>query len=391
MIDGPALTDIIANGKVRVPAAPASAVRIVKAMEDPAFSARQLADIVSVDPPLAAAVLRAANSGEFKNLVPVSSVPDAIARIEVEFLPRLALAMTAADVATNDGPLAQLRLLAWRRSVISAMVCRFAVQLRGGRSADAFACGLLHDFGWIVALGALEDLLAEHPDEKQRAGETWMGLVDQFHILLGHITAVRWDLPPLIAEVILCHHMPEKAAPQHRPLVELVAMSDRVVELLEREPLVTEEHLSKVPGISWDVANRLAQALPKIAADVSQLLDMFPGGNTNAQSKVARPQGTLRGRVKAVHWQVAWMNNKGPVAGTVTAVASDGLSLTLAEPPKENFVIKLALSAPGMSLELFATPVTVERSGGGNRVEARLFGVSGDKKRIWDRLYATTE
>ena len=259
MIDGPALTDIIANGKVRVPPAPASALRIQKVMQDRGASVRELAEIVSVDPPLAAAVLRAANSGEFKNLVPVASVPDAIARIEVEALPRIALAIRAADVATHDGPLAQLRLLAWRRSVTSAMICRFAAEHRGGRAGDAFACGLLHDFGWIVALSALEDLLADHPDEKQRTAESWMGLVDQFHILLGHITAVRWDLPPLIAEAILCHHMPEKASPLYRPMVEMVALSDRVVNLLEQQPSVTEEHLSTLPGMEWDLSNRLAR------------------------------------------------------------------------------------------------------------------------------------
>jgi HD-like signal output (HDOD) protein len=391
MIDGPALTDIIANGKVRVPAAPASALRIQKAMQDPACSARELADIVSMDPPLAAAVLRAANSGEYKHLVPVASVPDAIARIEVDTLPRIAFAIRAAAVATHDGPLAQLRLLAWRRSVTSAMICRFAAQHRGGRAGDAFACGLLHDFGWIVALSALEDLLAEHPGEQQRTADSWMGLVDQFHILLGHITAIRWDLPPLIAEVILCHHMPEKASPLFRPLVDLVALSDRVVGLLEQQPSVIEEHLSSVPGMEWDLSNKLAGALPKIAAETSQLLDLFPGARGTAASKVSRPQSTLRGRIKHVRWNVAWMNREGPIPGVITAVASDGFAVLLPEAPKENFVIKVAVSAAGVTFELFATPITIERSANQNRVEARLFAVGGESKKAWDHLYATTE
>ncbi len=394
MIDGPILTDVIASGKVRVPSAPTSAMRIHKVMHESKGTASALAEVVSLDPPLAAAVLRAANTGDFKDLVPVASVPDAIARIQVEALPNIALAVRAADLATNDGPLAQLRLLAWRRSVTSAMICRFAAQHRGGRAADAFACGLLHDFGWIVALSALEDLLADYPDEKQRTAESWMTLVDQFHILLGHITAVRWDLPPLIAEVILCHHMPEKSSLLYRPMVELVALSDRLVTLLEQHPAITEDHLAKLSGVEWDLATALARALPQIAAETSQLLEMFPGTRPlapPAASKVSHPGATLRGTVKPVRWEVAWLNRERPVPGVISAVASDGLAMTLPEAPKENFVIKLAVSAAGQAFEIFATPLKIERTDGQHRIEARLFAMGGASKKIWDHLYAATE
>src|SRR5688572_17161 len=103
MIDGPALTDIIANGKVRVPSGPASATRIQRLIQNPSFSTRALAEIVSLDPPLTAAVLRVANSGDFKGLIPVSSVQQAIARLDADALPTIAVAVSAGDAAIDDG------------------------------------------------------------------------------------------------------------------------------------------------------------------------------------------------------------------------------------------------------------------------------------------------
>ena len=390
MIDGPALTDLISRGKVRVPPAPASAVRIQKVLAEPNHSPDQVVEIVSLDPSLSAAVLRLGNIGDWKRLAPVSTVPEAIERIGGETVLRMALAIPAGDAATHDGPLAQLRLLAWRRSVLSAMICRCVALERGGPPADAFTCGLLHDFGWIVALSALEDLLAEHPDEQQRSAASWLELVDQFHILLGHVTAVRWSLPPMIAEAMLCHHLPEKAASEYRPVIELVALSDQVVALLEEHPSVSAEQLARLPGVTEPFASQLAEALPKIAAETSQLLELFPAAETSTPSKVARSTGTLRGKVKPVQWPVAWMNRQGAIPGVITAVTFDGLAAVLPEAPRENFVIKLAVSVAGRSFEIFATPVTIEQMAGQHRVEARLFALGGEPKKAWDQLYTTT-
>jgi HD-like signal output (HDOD) protein len=393
MIYGAAITEVITLGQVKVPPAPLTALRIKRRIQDADCSLDELAQLISVDPALSAAVLRLAGAPALPQ-PPSSSVKDAVQRIGLEELGRVALTVNAADVASTDGPLAPLRLLAWRRSLISAFVCRFVAERRGGKGDDAFACGLLHDFGWIVALSTLEELLARAPDEECRPAESWLALVDQFHILLGHIVATRWNLSPLIAEVILCHHDPEQASALHRPMVQLVASCDRLVMLLEQQPAVSEAEIAAVPGFEGELAGLLAEALPRVAAAASRLLDLAPPPvaapvSPPPPSRVSRPPQTLHGKIKAVRWDLAWLSANGPVPGVVTAIGSDGMVALLQQPPKENFIVKFGLGAGGDVVELFVTPMVVEPEAGQHRVEARLFALGGGPKAAWDRLYRT--
>jgi HD-like signal output (HDOD) protein len=392
MIDGPALTDIIANGNLRVPPAPATALRLKTLVQDPASRVDDLTAVISVDPSVAAAVLRQANGGSFKDLPPVASVGEAVARLDREELPRIALAIATGGAAGSEGPLLELRRLVWRRSLCNGLICRFVAALRGQRSDDAFACGLLHDFGWIVALSALEDLLAQNPDEGERSAEDWLALVDQFHILLGHIAATRWDLPAMIAEAILCHHDARQSSPAYRPVVELVAAADRVVELLEASASVTAEDVVRVSGLDRDVAEKLTEALPKIAAATIQLLELSPAPSTRPEgpSKVARAANVLHGRLKTVRWHGAWVGRAKPIAGVITTIAADGLTVLLPVAPKENYIIKLTFTAGSTPVDVFASPLVIDATVTGQfNVQARLFALAGDSKRQWDRLYAS--
>jgi HD-like signal output (HDOD) protein len=390
VIDGPALAEVITLGKIRVPPAPAAALRIRRRLGDAGATPDELAQIASVDPALSAAVLGLANSGSFQPLAAVSSVQEAVERIGPDELARVALAIDAGGAAARPGPLGPLRLLAWRRSLTCAFLCRFVAEGRGYPSDDAFACGLLHDFGWIVALTTVEDLLAQNPGEERRPASAWMSLVDQFHILLGHIAATRWNLSPLIADVILCHHDPAQAPEGHRPMVELVAACDRLVTLLEDQPAVSAADIACIPGFEAPLAARLAEALPRIAAATGRLLELAPVPPPTAPappSKVSRPPQILRGKIKDVRWDVAWIGPAGPVAGQITSVSADGVVALFPQAPRENYIVKLAIAGGGGIVELFVTPLLVEPEGPQQRMEGRLFALAGEPKVTWDQMY----
>jgi HD-like signal output (HDOD) protein len=391
MIDGPALTEVITLGQFRMPPTPAVALRIKRRVLEGNYSLDEVAQIASVDPALCAAVLGAANSAEPRPDPPFASVREAVQRIGADDLVTIALAVnTVGGDTVSPGPLAPLRLVVWRRSLTSAFICRFVAQSRGLPSEDAFACGLLHDLGWIVALCTLEDLLAARPEEKQRSAESWLAMVDQFHILLGHITAVRWNLPALIAEIILCHHQPEHASGPNRAMAELVAGSDRLVTLLEHQSSVTETEVAGVTGFDHGTSRQLTDALPRVAAATARLLDASAAPTSSAgPSKVARTPQNLRGKIKEVRWEVTWVGSTGAVAGLVTAVSPDGLVAVLPRAPREGFMAKLTIATQGEVVDLFVTPLLVEPEGPKQRMEARLFALGGKPKVAWDRMYRT--
>jgi hypothetical protein len=178
-------------------------------------------------------------------------------------------------------------------------------------------------------------------------------------------------------------------------MVQLVASCDRLVMLLEQQPAISEAEIAALPGFEGDLAAPLAEALPRVAAAASRLLELAPPPPPVVPpvppppSKVARPPQSLHGKIKPVRWDVAWLSPNGPVPGVVTAVGSDGMVALLQQPPKENFIVKFGVGAAGNVVELFVTPMVVEPEGGQHRVEARLFALGGGPKAAWDRLYRT--
>ena len=190
-------------------------------------------DLVTFEPVESVKQLRAANSAALRGISALTSLRDAIARLGAEELCRVAMATSLGAVATLDGPLATLRRTAWRQALISALACRQIAPLRGIDREEAFACGLLHDFGRVIAIASIESVLADRPSEAPRSESEWMALVDRFHVELGTLTARQWKLAELHAVVIASHHLPSGPG-EFRSMLDLVRASDAVVALVER-------------------------------------------------------------------------------------------------------------------------------------------------------------
>jgi HD-like signal output (HDOD) protein len=390
MIDlGPEMTDLIARRGVSIPPAPTTAIRMRRLVESANYSQADLVAVVASDQTLTVALLQAANQLAPKG-APITSVEHAVRKLGAVQMGQMALAFSTASSVQPDGPLAPLRFLAWRRALMGGFLCRFLAEQRALPAADAFACGLLHDFGWIVALACLERLLEQHPGEGKRPESAWQELVDQFHILLGHMAATSWGLPPTICDAILYHHDPIEAPPATRAMVELVAVSDGLVALLEQHSSVEESDVQKLPGFGDGHAEALIAALPEMALQVSELFALLPSSEEMTPSKVLAPARSLRGRMVRVHWAASFVTGATFTKATVIGIAAEGLILITARPPRENYISKIVVTSAEGRLDLCVTPVVVTPEGEEHRVEARLYGLGGAALRAWDRLYAAT-
>jgi len=160
---------------------------------------RRLSGLVETDQSLAAHVLRAANSSAYAAAGPVTSLRQAMARLGMRAVARIALAAALGPrlfVAPGFEPL--VRSL-WRDSLTTALWARELV-LRGGGDAElSFLCGLLHQIGRPVIL---HEALAA-----QRAGLVFdeallLRLMDRFATPVGLELATHWQLPdPVIATI----------------------------------------------------------------------------------------------------------------------------------------------------------------------------------------------
>lgn len=385
----PLVVDLIKKDAIKVPPYPAVAMRLQKLVAGGQFGTPELERIVGEDQVLTATLLRYVNSARYRGVSQITALKDAISRIGAAEVCRIALAISAGAEMTTDGPLAELRRRAWRQSVMSAACVHLIAGRRKLPPDEAFVCGLLHDFGRLVAIGALEDILERDPTGKALPADAWEVSVDRFHVELGLVMAARWNLPPLVCAVISAHHQPELAG-QDRPMVDAIIAADAVVNLLEEQPTITEDDLRGLGCLSGpDEIAGLLSLIARLAGTVAVLDEL--GGPAAAlrqvPSRVSKPATCLAGTPKDVSFPVAVVRSSSTSAFRATGVTPGGLAFVGKTALKENNVVRLRLEPGGPPVEVWTSVGLCLPHIEGFRIEARLFALDRDTQAAWDRFY----
>jgi putative nucleotidyltransferase with HDIG domain len=271
-LDG-AVADVVARGEVELPPYPAIAFRIARLVRGGDYGMDELGRLVSSDQSLAADLLRVANSPVYQRGTPVASIPAAAARVGAEELSRLALALGLGPVAAARGPLAPLRRGVWHDALASAAMCRDIARARHLDADDAFTCGLLHDFGRVITIAAIERIAAGSRPARAMPVSFWNAVVDRYHVGIGRTLAARWELPEVVSDAISLHHEGESRDPAHQAVVDIVRTVDPLVGLLSRNSSLGEAEVAALSQLSesdTDALERTLQGLPSFIASLEQ-------------------------------------------------------------------------------------------------------------------------
>ncbi|HYD53893.1 MAG TPA: HDOD domain-containing protein [Gemmatimonadaceae bacterium] len=264
-----AIVELVSKQKVKVPPYPAVAFRIEAVVRGGNYGLDDLAKLVSSDQVLAADVLRCANSALYARGAPVASVKQAVGRIGAKDVARLALASGLGAHALAAGRLSSVRRKVWLDALASALLAQDLARARKLAPDVAFAAGLLHDFGKVVVIACIEELLQNRNDVAPKLEDEWLSVMDRYHVELGMVMAARWDLPPVIADAISLHHAPEVTAASEPMIVKTVATVDRVLALLAMHTRLGAEELATVPELGMherEVMVRTIESLPGFIA-----------------------------------------------------------------------------------------------------------------------------
>lgn len=372
---------LVALDKIQVPPYPAVALQISKLIQQGDFGLEDLAASVSSDPALAAGLLRAANSA-FYGRGKVATIPMAVARVGAKETARLALLSGLSDAGRREGALSPLRRQAWQSGVAGAAICQLLARRRKLPEEEAFVCGLLHDFGWLIAISAVEELLRRHPGYQPRPAAFWTALVDKFHVSFGAAMAARWKLPDSIGEVILRHHTHWASGKRGNDLIDVVVASDMVLELLGAGPGVTEEDLAGVPGLRPEEWALLANALPEIPTMIAAF-DAEPQG-PKEQSKIEPAKTTLPENFRPLQLGVQVVGPRRGGAYAMVCVATTGWVMVGTAPLPENQLVEVEIARPGKPLRLWARPTLDLPAGAqGHRLECKPFALGGAALNEW--------
>ncbi|MDX9746622.1 MAG: HDOD domain-containing protein [Syntrophales bacterium] len=236
--------------------------KTVEVALDPNANAVDLKNLIEKDPPLAAKILRRANSAYYGLSHNVSDIMEAIMFIGFESVKELIIRKTVVDLfrngATGSGGYSRHAL--WVHSVAVAscgkMIARRELSKTGN---DIYTVGLLHDIGLIVAdqflgndfLRVIE--MTEHHDD---AATIWQAEEDVFsfcHDEIGGALLEEWHFPEDIslavrqaerpsADQVACH---EATALLHISHVACQQRKLGYIELLPQDLDVYERCLGK--------------------------------------------------------------------------------------------------------------------------------------------------
>lgn len=210
-------------------------------------SVTEVAAILRQDPVLVARVLRAANSAAYAGRSPVTSIRDALLRLGLVRVRRLALIASLYDAVPVRGTRAA-REAFWLHSLAVAYGAEVLVRQAPTPAEEpdpeaAFLAGLLHDLGLLV-------LEAHYPREAvavKRYADTEgvplcraeVAVLETDHGELGALLATHWGVAEPIPTAIRAHHRLELAPEPLRwhaaviHLADFLASTEEIADLRE--------------------------------------------------------------------------------------------------------------------------------------------------------------
>ncbi len=276
MTDNLALRKLL-KSNVTIPTMPAIVQKISSMMRDPETGTREIGSLLSEDAPLAAKVLRIANSAYYglasecmstehastvlglkvlKNIVTQVSVISQFENIEQE---------TGFDVSTI-----------WKRSSLTAQIAErmspVCKKVRVLSPDEFYVCGLLHKVGQVVMLDGigkpyaqLLQVASNNPRATQDLETSKLGFNHQD---VGAIVAKRWDLPDAVIDAIQLHGQPiEKIGPRlHVHLITVASAAARAMLAGDKDE-ASAVLLRSADALGMD---------PQVAADLMDKIVMTP-------------------------------------------------------------------------------------------------------------------
>lgn len=194
--------------KTELPVFDGTTQRLQGMLQDSEVDVNEVAKLVTSDPVLVSALLRAANSTFFGGLEKVTSVQEALVRLGAKQVGNLVMLITQKkSYEIRDAALRPMVTQLWKHAVATAVGSQWLAQKlkRSDIANEAFVAGLLHDIGKLFLLRVVDDMKATNP-KFQPEEALVRELLASMHAEQGAALLRNWNIPEVYAEVIARHH-----------------------------------------------------------------------------------------------------------------------------------------------------------------------------------------
>ncbi len=213
--------EITTNSSVRdalarardLPSVPAVALEVMRLARTDEADAAALAEVVSLDPALAAKILKIANSALLGPSTEIVTLKRACTHLGFKTIKLWALSFAMVDSLLQPRTSGFDHDEYWRRSVFRAVSAKLIAMSVKPRLADeAFLTGLLSEIGQLVLASCLP---TEFRHAREAADDSWPSFAVQRETLgfttdeLGVALLENWGLPEVIRQAVLGSQNPE--------------------------------------------------------------------------------------------------------------------------------------------------------------------------------------
>ena len=177
---------------------------IIRVINDPNSTVRELKEVILLDPPLAARVLKTANSAYYSRSFTrvFADIEQAIIWMGSEIIRELALSQKVCEVFNKDEKIeAYSRKSLWRHSIAVALMAKMIYRKEFGlKGENVYVSGLLHDIGIIAEDQFLSkdfrNALILSTNKKIDITRAEFQTLGYNHAEVGEAIIDSWGLPP---------------------------------------------------------------------------------------------------------------------------------------------------------------------------------------------------
>ncbi|MGB5339256.1 MAG: HDOD domain-containing protein, partial [Gammaproteobacteria bacterium] len=224
------------NKCTNLPSPPNIAMRIIEMAQDPEIDIGKVAEVVSLDPALAAKVLRVTNSPIYALRRKTDNLHQAIMLLGLNGTLTLALSFSLVGaIGDADGQSFDYEFF-WKRSLVAAICCqRLGSVMEGMPKEELFLAGLLQDIGMLALDKADPDFykgMEVNYQDHQSVQEKEQELLGADHAQIGSWLLQQWNLPERLQCVVAGSHDPQvDGIPEvYLPLVNCVSVSSLLAD-----------------------------------------------------------------------------------------------------------------------------------------------------------------
>lgn|GEM_PF-193833 len=225
-----AIAEEISKDIDTIPMMPENIQELKRKIKDPEVKLEDLERLILTDPSLSADIIRIANSAFYMMQNPVSNVLESIKIIGTTGIDNIISISAGYRLLENKSSKAKIQEII-NHSEITAFYAKELARILKIKINidDIYLASLLHDIGKIIVEGVNPDIYKDIQITIKNKNipvdvlEDIAGGIN--HALIGNIIAKKWKFPPLICEVIRCHHNPREAA-SHADAVFLVYLAN---------------------------------------------------------------------------------------------------------------------------------------------------------------------